>query len=259
MLGGAGGLVEFKASLLASHGFTALALAYFAYEDLPVSSPSMDIEYFEEAANWLSNHPKVLPHGIGVHAISFGSLIALLMASLEMNTVKAIVVISPLVVNSMVPFHYKGKVSDVLPIEHSKKISTEEGSIFRYAFPTVTDYKTPDSKYPPIPPVENISCPVLLVVGTGDLNVDPEFPADLIFNRLRTRGKEHLCSILQYREAGHLIEPPYTPHCYASFSKWFRDYLVWGGEMNAHTKAQEHAWPKILSFLRRNLQYTSSL
>ena len=69
MLGGVGGLWEFKASLLASHGFAALALAYIAYDDIPESPSSMEMEYFEEAANWLSNHPKVLPHGIGVHAI----------------------------------------------------------------------------------------------------------------------------------------------------------------------------------------------
>ena len=138
------------------------------------------------------------------------------------------------------------------------------GCIWRDVIPTVTDISTPSSKYPPITPVENISCPVLLVVGTGDLNVNPEFSAELIFNRLKTRGKEHLCSILRYPEAGHLIEPPYTPHCYYCFSgitaKWSGDkYLVWGGEMNAHAKAQEDAWTKILSFLRKNLQYSSSL
>ena len=53
------------------------------YDDLPELPPSMDMEYFEEAANWLSNHPKVLPHGIGVQAICYGSWIALLMASLK--------------------------------------------------------------------------------------------------------------------------------------------------------------------------------
>ncbi|KAL9979722.1 hypothetical protein ACROYT_G017425 [Oculina patagonica] len=263
MLGGAGGLVEFKASLLASHGFAALALAYFAYDDLPKTiQSSLDMEYFEEAANWLSNHPKVLPHGIGIHAISFGSLIALLMASLEMNAIKTVVAISPLVV-TFSSFQYKGKVSDVIPYEISKVISTEEGVVLRYA-QTVTDYKPSASKYPPIPPVENISCPVLIVTGTGDLNVNCDFSAELIYNRFKTHGKEHLCSILCYPEAGHLIEPPYTPHCYASFSgasaKRFNDkYLVWGGEMNAHATAQDDAWPKILSFLRSKLQRTSRL
>jgi len=264
MLGGAGGLVEFKASLLASHGFAALALAYFAYDDLPDNHSSLDMEYFEEAANWLSNHPKVLPHGIGVHAICFGSWIALLMASLRMNAIKTVVAISPIVVAWCTPFYYKGNYSDVIPLENTKKIRTEDGRVWRHSFSTVTDCKPQVSKYPAITPVENISCPVLLVFGTGDLNVNSDFATELIFDRLKTHGKEHLCSILCYPEAGHLIEPPYTPHCYASFSgitaEWTGDdYLVWGGEMNAHTKAQEDAWPKILSFLQRNLQHSSRL
>lgn len=60
MFGGIGGLVEFRASLLAAHGFAVLALAYFAYEDLPKHLADVDLEYFEEAANLLLAHPKVL-------------------------------------------------------------------------------------------------------------------------------------------------------------------------------------------------------
>ena len=261
LLGGAGGLWEFKASLLASHGFAALALAYLCYDDLPKLPSFMNMEYFEEAANWLSNHPKVFPHGIGVHAICYGSWVALLMASLGMNAVKAVVAISPVIHAFPIPFRYKGKVSEILPFENSRTISTKEGCICRYAIPAVNEVNTPVSKYSPITPVDNISCPVLLVFGTGDLSVNSDFATELIFNRLKAEGKEHLCSILRYPEAGHLIEPPFTPHCYASFSgisaKWTGDsYLVWGGEMNAHAEAQEDAWPKILSFLRRNLQHS---
>ena len=250
--------MEFKASLLASHGFAALALAYMGYDDIPKFPSTIPLEYFEEAANWLSNHPKVLPHGIGVHGICHGSWIALLLASLNMKAIKTVVAISPVVVAFLYPFQYKGKVSDVLLPENIKKITTEEGRIWRYAFPKVTtDDRPPDSKYSAFTPVENISCPVLLVSGSGDLLTHPE-TSQLIFDRLKTRGREHLCSILFYPEAGHLIEPPYTPLCYASYNwstKPLGDpHLVWGGEMNAHAKAQEDAWPKILRFLRRNLQ-----
>ncbi|XP_078364215.1 bile acid-CoA:amino acid N-acyltransferase-like [Oculina patagonica] len=262
LLGGAGGLVEFKASLLASHGFAALALAYMAYDDIPKFPPTVDLEYFEEAANWLSNHPKVLPRGIGVHAICLGSWIALLLASLNMKAIKTVVAISPSVVAAFLPFQYKGKVSDVIPVENSKKIITEDGSIWRYANPKLTsDYRPPVSKYSAFTPVENISCPVLLVCGTGDLSVDPE-TSQFVFDRMKTPGREHLCSILRYPEAGHLIEPPYSPFCYASYNwstKRFGDpHLVWGGETQAHARAQEDAWPKILSFLRRNLQHVKS-
>lgn len=55
-----GGLIEFRASLLASHGFAVLALAYFAYEDLPDKLLETDLEYFEEAADFLLAHPKVV-------------------------------------------------------------------------------------------------------------------------------------------------------------------------------------------------------
>ena len=238
LLGGAGGLVEFKASLLASHGFAALALAYFGYDDLQDFPYLIDIEYFEEAANWLSNHPKVLPHGIGVHSICYGSWIALLMASFNIKPMKTVVAISPSVVAYVLSFKYKGNTSDVIPLENSKKITTEEGRIWRYVFPTfTTDYKPPVSKYSAFTPVENISCPVLLVCGTGDLYGDPE-TSQVISDRLKTQGKEHLCSILCYPEAGHLIEPPYSPLCYASYSgstKRLGDpYLVWGGETQAH-------------------------
>lgn len=59
LFGGIGGLVEFRASLLAAHGFAVLALAYFAYEDLPKLLQEVNLEYFEEAANLLLAHPKV--------------------------------------------------------------------------------------------------------------------------------------------------------------------------------------------------------
>lgn len=59
MFGGTGGLMEFRSGLLASRGFAALALAYFAYEDLPRTLDQLDLEYFEEAAELLLRHPKV--------------------------------------------------------------------------------------------------------------------------------------------------------------------------------------------------------
>lgn len=59
LFGGAGGLIEFRAGLLASRGFAVLALAFFAYEDLPKGLTQLDLDYFEEAANLLLQHPKV--------------------------------------------------------------------------------------------------------------------------------------------------------------------------------------------------------
>ena len=253
------GLAEHKASLLASYGFAALALAYMGYDDLPKSPSTMEMEYFEEAVNWFSRHPKVLPHGIGVHSICFGSWIGLLMASLQSNLIKAAVAISPYITAFPIPYEYKGKVSKVIRLDDSKKISTEEGHIWRYAIPTDTeDDNVPISKYSFITPVENISCPVLLVYGTGDLISNSDFQVNLIFDRMKKCNKQHLCSILRYPDAGHVIEPPYSPLSYSSRNdlKWFmaEKYLVLGGKKEAHATAQEDSWPRIVNFLRSNLQ-----
>lgn len=61
LFGGAGGLIEFRAGLLASRGFAVLALAFFAYEDLPRTMARLDLDYFEEATAVLLRHPKVSP------------------------------------------------------------------------------------------------------------------------------------------------------------------------------------------------------
>lgn len=76
LFGGAGGLIEFRAGLLASRGFAVLALAFFAYDDLPRTLTQLDLEYFEEAAELLLRHPKVSPAARRVAPASRGILIS---------------------------------------------------------------------------------------------------------------------------------------------------------------------------------------
>jgi len=47
LFGTAGGIMEFRAALLASHGIVCLSLPYFDYKDLPPSFFEIKIEYFE--------------------------------------------------------------------------------------------------------------------------------------------------------------------------------------------------------------------
>lgn len=54
-----GGLTEPRASLLANKGFVVLALAYYSYRDLPKNPKNLDLEYFEEAVNFLTKRPEV--------------------------------------------------------------------------------------------------------------------------------------------------------------------------------------------------------
>uniref|UniRef100_A0A2K6QBE5 Acyl-CoA thioester hydrolase/bile acid-CoA amino acid N-acetyltransferase domain-containing protein n=1 Tax=Rhinopithecus roxellana TaxID=61622 RepID=A0A2K6QBE5_RHIRO len=58
ILGTGGGLLEYRASLLAGKGFAVMALAYYNYEDLPKTMDILHLEYFEEAVNYLLSHPE---------------------------------------------------------------------------------------------------------------------------------------------------------------------------------------------------------
>ena len=51
--------MEYRASLLAGHGFATLALAYYDFDDLPKKFDMIHLEYFEEAVNFMLQHPKV--------------------------------------------------------------------------------------------------------------------------------------------------------------------------------------------------------
>ena len=52
--------MEYRASLLAGHGFATLALAYCSFEDLPEIIDTIDLDYFEEALCYMLQHTQVL-------------------------------------------------------------------------------------------------------------------------------------------------------------------------------------------------------
>lgn len=258
LLGGAGGLVEFKASLLASHGFAALALAYFAFDDLPSSPQYIDLDYIEEAAEWLNHHPKVLPNGIAIHSVCMGAWVGLLLASYRTDLVKALVTISPWHSPLWRPYKYKEKISNVFRYSRKNIKITDEGVILRYCMPSAKEYTLPSAELSAVTPVERITCPVLLVYGTDDLLIDTDFTVSQISVQLKSAGKESLCTIMRFPGAGHLIEPPYTPLCHATYMKVFKEHWVMGGEPKSHAFAQETSWQKILYFFQQTLNNSKS-
>ena len=90
VLGGSeGGIsMSYEAALLASHGFTALALGYFALPGLPPDLRDIPIEYFAAAA-------RLLPQPVRVVGYSRGTEAALLLSALYPNLVRGTVVYAP--------------------------------------------------------------------------------------------------------------------------------------------------------------------
>lgn len=250
MFGTAGGLIEFKASLLASRGFAALALAYFAFEDLPIVPTEMELEYFFEACDWMLAHADVMSRGLGLMGVSKGSEMALTVAA-HRKEIAAVVAISPAHAIVGFPLKYKGKSMDFLKFEPDLvKLSKNGALILQESYPLdATDAPGNNATIK----VENIQGDILLICGADDQSWESEKMVGKICSRLRKHGKESCCTVRCYPGTGHLIEPPYMPPCHTSYHKTYRMTVEWGGQPREQALAQEDSWQSILKFLSTKL------
>ncbi|KAG2457610.1 ACOT2 thioesterase, partial [Polypterus senegalus] len=248
-LGGtAGGLLEHRASLLASHGFAAMALAYFGFEDLPAMMSEFHLEYFEEALRYLQGIPQVKKSGIGVMGLSKGADLALSMATF-LHGISAVVSVSGCNSNSIAPLHYKGVVVPGLGMSLDQARADEFGVL---DFSDCYEDPRENRNQACVVPIERSSAHFLFVVAEDDQNWKSSFYAQEAVKRLNMHGRAPP-ELLSLPGAGHLLEPPYFPHCRSSFHKIVGAPLLWGGECQAHAVAQEKAWKKISHFFQENL------
>nr|KAF6331511.1 bile acid-CoA:amino acid N-acyltransferase [Pipistrellus kuhlii] len=271
LFGGVGGLIEFRASLLAARGFAVLAVAYFAYEDLPTRLEEVDLEYFEEAANLLLAHPKVRGPGIGVLSVSKGAEIGLAMACFLKQVAAAVLINGPNAVCDF-PFRYRGLVMSPIPAFLERMQVHVSGAVRLLHFRGDPREKL---NQPSVFPIEKARGQILFVIGEDDQSIKSKAYAEQALEQLKSHGRSN-GRMLVYPGAGHLLEPPYAPLCYASriysVSAYAsnnhplalsRNYslsqpLLWGGEPAAHAAAQEHAWGEIQKFFRQHLTQARS-
>ena len=275
--GTVGGLVEMKASLLASHGFAALSLAYMKYEDLPKTPTEVEIEYFEEAAEWLLCQDHILNGGIAVMSVSAGCEYALMLGIRRPDLIKGVVAVSTTCIQ-LVQVEMNIRKSRIgstgLKTQWSQFAGAGEQDVaqsipkqgkddlicLRAAFIELLKELGEDSDL--LIPVEKLECPVLFIYAEEDPNSASDVMVEKMCTRMRKHHRGHLCASLGYPGAGHLIEPPYTPHCSASLVKLGLSpenaFLAWGGEPDGHAYAQEDSWLKIHEFLRTNLIRTTT-
>lgn len=250
MWGGGGGLVEYRAALLASHGYVALALEYIQTSE--PASVEKDFNYFETAFNIVRDHPQVMPDRVGMFGLSLGSIITTLMAA-ESRVIKprCCVCVSG---HHLYPrgatleeFH------EAVFTRESHKVRLDENNhqIWRDMYLPITS--DPSLKID----VGKINCPVLVVNGLDDQNVAVGDCADDMARMMRAAGNERLLTRVEYPDAGHLIEPPYSPHFRATnfrnVTTGEKVILLWGGQTKPHSDAQEDSWKKILAFLQQHL------
>ncbi|XP_040831540.1 peroxisomal succinyl-coenzyme A thioesterase-like [Ochotona curzoniae] len=248
IFGVGGGLMEYRASLLAGHGFATMALAFYNFEDLPKKCDSINLDYFEEALCYMIEHPQVKGPGIGLLGISLGADICLSMASFLKN-VSATVSINGSGFSANIPIHYQQ--TSILPLGHDLRRT-------KVAFSGLLDIVDIRNdvigghEHPSMIPVEKAQGPILCIVGADDHNWRSQSYAQLISDRLQAHGKEGP-QIIAYAGTGHYIEPPFFPMCPASLHRLPNKPVLWGGEPRAHSLAQVDAWKEIISFFGKYL------
>ncbi|XP_075008545.1 acyl-coenzyme A thioesterase 6-like [Calonectris borealis] len=243
-----GGLFEHRASLLANHGFATLALAYFQYEDLPQKPTELRLEYFEEAVDYMLQHPQVKGPGVGLLGYSKGADLCLAMATFLKN-ITAIASLNGPVANIVLPLSYKDKTIPPLPIDE-QQVKVIDSNILDYSEAFTDPFQAPGNQS--LIPLEKAEAQLLFIVGQDDHLIKSEYHATEACKYLQAQGKENF-QILSYPGTGHCIEPPFFPLYRIGKHPIFHKWAIWGGEPRAYSKAQLHAWPQIQAFFNKYL------
>ncbi|XP_044928572.1 LOW QUALITY PROTEIN: acyl-coenzyme A thioesterase 1 [Mustela putorius furo] len=242
------GLLEHRASLLAGKGFAVMALAYHNYEDLPKGLEILHLEYFEEAVNYLLDHPQVKGPGVGLLGSSKGGDLCLSMASF-LKGITATVLVNGSVANVGGALHYQDEILPPLGLDPNRVRLTKDGLA---DIVDVLNSPLEGADQKSFIPVERAESAFLFLVGQDDHNWKSEFYANEASKRLQARGRKKP-EIICYPETGHYIEPPYFPLCRASLHTLVGGPVIWGGEPRAHATAQVDAWKQLQTFFHKHL------
>ncbi|XP_012579845.1 PREDICTED: acyl-coenzyme A thioesterase 1-like [Condylura cristata] len=245
---GDGGLNVSRASLLACRGFATLALPFFGYEDLPPKMKNLNLDYFEEAAQFVQTHPKVKGPNIGVIGSGKGAELAVSMASFLPN-IGAVVSINGCISNTATALTCGRVILPGLPF-NLDKISVTESGVYDVK-EALEDPLNPAYQESRIP-LEKASAHFLFIVGEDDKHWKSSVYAAIAAKHLTEHGKTNF-TLLNYPNAGHRIDPPYSPFFSAALDTILGLPVLGGGQLKAHAVAQIESWKKILEFLHLHL------
>jgi len=229
--GSEGGLSgTLTSSLLAAHGYPALAIAYFDAPGLPAKLANIPLEYFAGALRWLRDQPGVDPGRVLVYGVSRGSEAALLLGVHYPELVNGVIALVPSSVSQGSMTGHPGPVwmlgGDPLPYSN-------QGS-------TLHPADNPDAEIQ----VEKIGGPIFLDCGEGDRAWLSCPYAQAIIDRLEANHHPYPHVLLSYPNAGHGVGFP-VPN--------FPDVWGFGSGLatapDATAKARQQIWPRLLDFL----------
>jgi dienelactone hydrolase len=222
---------DLLAALLASHGYPAMSLAYFAEPGLPGTLTDVPLDYFAKALTLLRAAPGVDPEHVLVSGISRGGEAALLVGSYFPSLVNGVLAGVPSsVVNTGYP-------------DTRKPAWLLAGKPLPFAPLADVDDPAPADAPRSIIPVERIRGPILIDCGTEDAVWTSCTYLDAITSRLRTDHFRYPVTALKLA-GGHLVANPVR--YYSATDSYFG---LGGGSASSDEPADATVCGKVLDLL----------
>lgn len=256
--GSSGGIREPVAVLLASHGYAALALAFFGVDGLPPHLADIPLEYFETALDWTGTRPEVRGERCALLGTSRGAELALLLGA-TFPQVGAVIAYAPSGVQwgavgaSGPAWTYLGKPLPVVPDRVSPELDAELSAREPLSAAPWYQHNLEDEAAlePATIAVERIAGPVLLISGDDDQMWPSSLMAERITRRLAAHHFAWPYRHLRYADAGHLIGPPWQPTTVNSRRHPTMGItFAYGGTPARQAHANADSWTQVLALLK---------
>jgi len=263
VLGGSeGGFDDLRASALASHGYAALAVAYFGLPGLPDELFAIPVERVDAALAWAEGRPEVDARRVALLGTSKGAELALLAAT-RLPQVRAVVAYAPTdAVQQGVTregrsraessWTENGRPVPFLPQRPPAAFEAQFRGPPPYTLRTLYDASRANTVAlaRAAIAVERIRGAVLLVSGADDQMIPAAEAAAAVVRRLRAHRSPARAVHLSYPGAGHSILVPYLPTPPRVRSSFWRA----GGSAEGYARADRESWAAVLGFLGRELR-----
>jgi dienelactone hydrolase len=242
--GSEGGVPRQRGAWLASHGYAALALAYFRYEDLPPDLAAIPLEYFGSALTWMMQRPEILRDRIAVLGISRGGELALQLGSMYPE-IKAVVAYVPANVrhpaccgSTRVPYAWTWH-GEPLAYVTQRALRNPAAAMMSHAQIAV----------------ERTHGPILLISGEDDGVWESSAMANAAVSQLKSAHFSFPVEHLNYPHAGHRAGRPEIVPAWGdkAIQPVSGREMNMGGTPAGNAKSSLDAIPKVLEFLRQSL------
>jgi dienelactone hydrolase len=263
--GGWGGLDEYRAALLASHGYAVFTLAYFGMSGLPSVPANIPLEYFETAIGWMRQQSWLGDRLLAVWGSSRGGELALLLGATfpDINAVCAWVPSGVLfwAVGAPGPaWTFRGKPLPYLQQDNSfaqDPPALKPGTAVAFAPFYRSNLRDTLAVERATIAVEGIRGPVQLVSGGDDQMWPSAELADIAYRRLQSCRHPYPFRHLRFEKAGHQILVPHGAR--TVLVDRVGDYVLsQGGTPKENAEAGAEAWRDLLRFLEESVERRDS-